>query len=50
MARLLQSKGYKEVHPLLGGLDGWLELGYPVEPLAGLSVPLAALTLPDGTK
>lgn len=50
MARLLQSKGYKEVRPLLGGLDGWLELGYPAEPLAGVSVPLTVLTLPDAAK
>jgi len=45
MARLLHSKGYKEVRPLLGGLDGWLELGYPAEPLAS-KVPLVALTTP----
>jgi membrane protein DedA with SNARE-associated domain/rhodanese-related sulfurtransferase len=31
MARLLIEKGYHEVWPLLGGLDGWVELGYPTE-------------------
>jgi membrane protein DedA with SNARE-associated domain/rhodanese-related sulfurtransferase len=41
MARLLTEKGYHEVRPLLGGLDGWLELGYPTEPVAG---PLPVLT------
>jgi hypothetical protein len=41
MARLLIEKGYQEVWPLLGGLDGWLELGYPTEPVAG---PLPVLT------
>ncbi|HEV2352576.1 MAG TPA: hypothetical protein VG028_22305 [Terriglobia bacterium] len=44
MARLLNSKGYRDVRPLLGGLDGWLELGYPAEPLpaAAALVPLSA--------
>ena len=31
MALLLKSKGFKEVWPLLGGLDAWVELGYPTE-------------------
>ena len=34
MARLLLEKGYREVWPLLGGLDGWVELGYPTEAVA----------------
>jgi 3-mercaptopyruvate sulfurtransferase SseA len=44
MARLLNSKGYKEVRPLLGGLDGWMELGYPAEPLpaAAAFIPITA--------
>ncbi len=33
LARLLVEKGYHEVWPLLGGLDGWVELGYPTEPV-----------------
>ena len=31
MARLLIEKGYRDVWPLLGGFDGWVELGYPIE-------------------
>jgi len=31
MALLLKSKGFKDVWPLLGGLDAWVELGYPTE-------------------
>ena len=31
MALLLKSKGFKQVWPLLGGLDAWVELGYPTE-------------------
>jgi 3-mercaptopyruvate sulfurtransferase SseA len=34
MARLLVSKGYSDVRPLLGGFDAWVEHGYPVEPHA----------------
>lgn len=49
MARLLHSKGYKDVRPLLGGLDGWLELGYPAESLA-VHVPLEVLTAPGPVK
>ncbi len=33
LARLLVNKGYYEVWPLLGGLDGWVELGYPTDPV-----------------
>jgi 3-mercaptopyruvate sulfurtransferase SseA len=31
MARLLASKGYSDVRPLLGGFDAWVKHGYPVE-------------------
>ena len=34
MARLLIEKGYRDVWPLQGGFDGWVELGYPTEPVA----------------
>ncbi len=34
MALLLVSHGYKNVHPLSGGLEGWLRAGFVVEPLA----------------
>ena len=41
MARLLIEKGYLEVWPLQGGFDGWVDLGYPTEPVAS---PLPVLT------
>ena len=44
MARLLVEKGYSEVWPLLGGLDGWVELGYPTEPVAPLAPALTSIT------
>lgn len=50
MARLLNSKGYKEVRPLLGGLDGWLELGYPAEPLAASTSSLVPITAESSAK
>jgi len=33
MALLLDSHGYKHVHPLSGGLEGWRQAGFAVEPL-----------------
>jgi 3-mercaptopyruvate sulfurtransferase SseA len=36
MARLLISKGYRDVRPLLGGFDAWVEHGYAVEPHVGV--------------
>jgi len=33
MALLLNSQGYKNVHLLSGGLEGWREAGFVVEPL-----------------
>jgi membrane protein DedA with SNARE-associated domain/rhodanese-related sulfurtransferase len=33
MALLLTSHGYKNVHPLNGGLEGWRQAGFVVEPL-----------------
>ena len=33
MALLLDSHGYKHVHPLSGGLEGWRQAGFLVEPL-----------------
>jgi rhodanese-related sulfurtransferase len=32
VARALIDRGFKLVRPLAGGLDGWVEAGYPVEP------------------
>jgi len=31
VALLLRNKGVKHIRPLQGGLDGWRELGYPME-------------------
>jgi len=33
MALRLESHGYKNVHPLSGGLEGWRQAGFAVEPL-----------------
>lgn len=33
-ARALMNLGFVRVHPLLGGLDAWIEAGYAVEPFA----------------
>ena len=33
MALLLSSHGYKNLHPLSGGLEGWRRAGFAVEPL-----------------
>jgi rhodanese-related sulfurtransferase len=33
MALALDSRGFKKVHPLSGGLEAWREAGYEVEPL-----------------
>jgi 3-mercaptopyruvate sulfurtransferase SseA len=43
MARLLIEKGYREVRPLLGGFDGWVELGYPTEPVAAQAPVVPAI-------
>jgi rhodanese-related sulfurtransferase len=31
VARALLDKGFPLVHPLAGGLDAWVEAGFPVE-------------------
>jgi rhodanese-related sulfurtransferase len=38
-ALLLARHGYKNVHPLKGGLDGWCQAGFVVEPLQVESQP-----------
>jgi rhodanese-related sulfurtransferase len=43
MARLLVEKGYHEVWPLLGGLDGWMELGYPTETVGSQASGLTSI-------
>jgi len=30
---MLIDRGYTEVRPLAGGLDAWVEAGYPIEEL-----------------
>jgi rhodanese-related sulfurtransferase len=32
VAQELLNQGFKNVHPLHGGFDAWIEAGYPVEP------------------
>jgi rhodanese-related sulfurtransferase len=34
VARKLIDMGYTNVRPLAGGLDGWMDAGYPVEDVA----------------
>ena len=36
MALRARSRGYKNLHPLSGGLDGWRRAGFAVEPLRGV--------------
>lgn len=43
MARLLVGKGYHEVWPLLGGLDGWVALGYPTETVIPVAPTLTSI-------
>jgi rhodanese-related sulfurtransferase len=31
VAEELATFGFTDVHPLLGGMDAWLEAGYPTE-------------------
>jgi rhodanese-related sulfurtransferase len=32
VAQKLMEHGYKNVHPLYGGFDAWVQAGMPVEP------------------
>jgi rhodanese-related sulfurtransferase len=34
---MLMEQGFTVVRPLAGGLDAWVDKGYPVEELTGLS-------------
>jgi len=34
VALSLRGRGIKQVRPLLGGLDGWARLSYPLEQIA----------------
>ena len=35
MALLLRKQGVQKIRPLLGGLDGWRKMGYPVAQYRG---------------
>ncbi|MBZ5515669.1 MAG: hypothetical protein LAN62_12675 [Acidobacteriia bacterium] len=48
MARLLLDHGYKDVRPLLGGFDAWVERGYPVEPHRTLAAQAMVAANPGG--
>jgi len=39
MALRLSSRGYKNLHPLSGGLEGWRRAGFAVEPILGVVPP-----------
>jgi membrane protein DedA with SNARE-associated domain/rhodanese-related sulfurtransferase len=43
VALLLQRKGITRVRPLLGGIDAWRQLNYPLTPAAALPKPLTPL-------
>jgi membrane protein DedA with SNARE-associated domain/rhodanese-related sulfurtransferase len=43
-AKILMQHGYRRVRPLLGGLDGWADAGYPID-----EVPLADNPLGEET-
>jgi len=47
MALLLSSHGYKDLHPLSGGLEGWRRAGFAVEPLSHVA-PSCLDILPSG--
>jgi rhodanese-related sulfurtransferase len=32
VARALLDRGYKNVHPIIGGFTEWVQKGYPTEP------------------
>lgn len=47
MALLLSSHGYKNLHPLSGGFEGWRRAGFAVEPLRGLVPSRLDVLRPD---
>ncbi len=48
MALRLNSHGYKNLHPLSGGLEGWRRAGFAVEPLRGVVPCRVDVLRPDG--
>jgi len=49
MARLLIERGYRDVRPLMGGYDGWVELGYPTDPVAPAAPALTSFAAADSS-
>jgi membrane protein DedA with SNARE-associated domain/rhodanese-related sulfurtransferase len=47
MARWASSHGYKNLHPLSGGIDGWRRAGFAVEPLPGVAPARVDVPRPD---
>src|SRR5207244_4323537 len=47
LALLLSSHGYKNLHPLSGGLEGWRRAGFAVEPLRGVGPCRRGVLRPD---
>ena len=41
MALLFRQRGFSQVRPLHGGLDGWAQLAYPIETVADITGPVA---------
>jgi len=49
MARWASSHGWKKLHPLSGGLDGWRRAGFAVEPLPHVGPARVDASRPDRT-
>ncbi len=50
MAHAIRKAGVQRVRPLLGGFDGWKQLGYPLVPIAGTEAPAdAAFRVPQAS-
>jgi membrane protein DedA with SNARE-associated domain/rhodanese-related sulfurtransferase len=48
IARRLMDAGLTGIHPLLGGLDAWMDAGLPVQPVQPASAPLPSATAQSG--
>jgi membrane protein DedA with SNARE-associated domain/rhodanese-related sulfurtransferase len=47
LALRLQRQGFTRVRPLLGGIDAWRELNYPMQPRAAIMTGSTVATLPN---
>jgi len=47
VALSLRGRGIKRVRPLLGGLDGWVRLSYPLEQIAVAAIHVTASANPS---